>query len=347
MGLFGGKGKGLSGYVNSIGGLVGLGGGQGEYYKPSEFQSDAYNALQSDTKALGNDALASIIGDYSQGKANLDDIIKSGRTNDINQASLQQALAYNPLGGQRLASDMVRNDPTLGLLFGKDGSMGRAAKEEQDLASRGFSLQPEDFEAYGQGSGNIARMFGQQEQSLAQALADRGLASGSNTAAGQQFAGLQGNKFEHLAQLQRQIADDRMARNQQRLSQTRDYLSNLGQQANTAQNTRFNQQMVGAGARQGELESQRNFDLNKYQTQEQLRQAETESKKANENLSLMDAISGGLFQGVQSGIGKMTSSAIGGAGGAGGGGGGMPGGMSGSGGSQGDISGSYNIKQKK
>lgn len=141
----------------------------------------------------------------------------------------------------------LQQDPVLGQLFGQGGTLSRANQEEQQLASRGFSLKPEDYEAYGQASGDVARMFGQQEQSLAQSLADRGL-SNSNIA-GAEFTGLQGNKQERLAGLQRQIANDRMKMNMERLGQTRNFLSQMGNQAGNALQDRYGRVKDAFGVR--------------------------------------------------------------------------------------------------
>lgn len=125
----------------------------------------------------------------------------------------------------------VQNNGILGGLFGAGGTMDRANAEEQRLASQGYNLTPEDHEAYGQASGNIARQFGQSDKSLATALSNRGLSNSG--VAGASFTGLQGNKDEQLAGLQHSIADSRMKMNQERLNQTRSFLSSLGTQANT------------------------------------------------------------------------------------------------------------------
>lgn len=130
------------------------------------------------------------------------------------------------------AEQAVQSSPIFGQLFGQGGELGKTIGEEQRLATQGFKLQPEDIEAYGQGAGNIARMFGQQEQGLSQALAQRGL--GQSGVAAQQFSGLQGNKGEQLAQLQMNIANQRMQNNLARLGQTRQFLQGLGSQAQSA-----------------------------------------------------------------------------------------------------------------
>lgn len=131
-------------------------------------------------------------------------------------------------------TQQLQNDAVLGKTFGHGGVLDQTVQQEQDLANRGFSLKPEDYEAYGQASGNIARMFGQQEQGLSQSLANRGLSNSGAAAAG--FSGLMGNKDEQLAGLQRQIANDRMNMNLQRLGQTQQFLSNLNQQGMQGEN---------------------------------------------------------------------------------------------------------------
>lgn len=157
--------------------------------------------------------------------------------NNLNDSSTQAVRSYLERGHDAGANEF-QNDPVLGQLFRSQqanigeigGDISKARGEEADLASRGYKLQPEDQEAYGQAAGNIARQFGQAEGNLAHALASRGLSnSGSAT---RSFMGSQGNKLEQLAQLQTNIADKRMQNNMQRLANTRDFMSNLmGQRA--------------------------------------------------------------------------------------------------------------------
>lgn len=132
-------------------------------------------------------------------------------------------------GASDFATNQVMNNPMLGQLFGKGGTLERTGQEEKDLAGRGYSLKPEDYEAYGQMSDQMARQFGTQESSLANALAGRGL-SFSGGAAGGGFSNIMGNKQEQIGQYARQIANDRMNMNMQRLGQTRNFLSNLANQ---------------------------------------------------------------------------------------------------------------------
>lgn len=151
--------------------------------------------------------------------------------------------ALNGVQGSQTATKEIQNNPILGQLFGGQGTLARTTQEEQNLASRGFSLKPEDYEAYGQASGNVARMFGESDKGLAEALASRGLSSSG--AANRGFITSQGNKMEQLAGLQRKIADDRMKSNMERLGQTRNFLSNLGQQGAQNIEQQYGRQLSG------------------------------------------------------------------------------------------------------
>lgn len=124
-------------------------------------------------------------------------------------------------------------------LFGKDGLQSQISKEGTDLASRGYSLQPQDYEAYGQTAGDVSRLFGQQEQATSQNLARRGLMSAGSGAAGAAFSGIQGNKNEMLAQAQTNIAQKRMADTQQRLQANRNMQMNMANQGVGFQNQRY------------------------------------------------------------------------------------------------------------
>lgn len=160
----------------------------------------------------------------------------SGNVFAKHQETSDAALKDYLTRGAQAGSQEVLADPVYGKMFGEGGQLGLLGQdiatqraEAANLAGRGYSLQPEDYEAYGQASGNIARMFGQSDANLASALRARGLAgSGSARTA---FAGSQGNKMEQLGAMQRQIADQRMKSNLERLGQTRGYITNLlGQQ---------------------------------------------------------------------------------------------------------------------
>lgn len=283
--------------INGIGGLVGLGGGQGQHYSAGDYNSKAKYQQDNEAELLSDTHLNQAMQDYAQGKISLADAMKVAGNVNSTSAGFGQ-LSTSPIVGSMVASDMVRNDPLSKGLLGEGGALERALGEEKQLASRGYSLQPEDYEAYGQASGNIARQFGSQEQSLSKALANRGLSAGASGVANQQFSGMYGNKFEQLAQMQRQIADDRMNRNMERLNQTRNFAANLGGLGQDALNSQFNRNLAGQKNRQDMLSGQRSADTAEYGAIEQARQAQEVSRKGSEKASLMDAIGAGVGSAV-------------------------------------------------
>jgi hypothetical protein len=280
---------------------------------------EALKQMEARQRAANDPRLASALANYSR---NGGDILGQLEGMGFNEpGALSQAMqvaATDSVSGSRFATDQVQNNAILGGLFGKDGTMNRTIDEEKNLASRGYSLQPEDYEAYGQASGDIARQFGEQEASLAQALAARGLStSGSaNTA----FANSQGNKLERLGAMQRQIANDRMKMNMERLGQTRQFLSQLGGQAQNAIQDQFGRQMGGRQQTQAELKQ--SFDSRSQQQQLAQAQADknmqqrmaTESgpgwqKLAGAGLQIGGAAAGGAFGGP---MGAQMGGAMGG-----------------------------------
>lgn len=172
--------------------------------------------------------------DLGSWKGQLDQINKAiadrNGASQFDQAKMME-LFSNPLTAGRAASDQIRGNDLFKGMFGEGGIADQRQAEEKNLASRGYSLQPEDYEAYGQASDNIARMFGSRENGLAQALANRGLSSGASGAAGVAYSGLMGNKQEQLANQQRQIAQQRMEMNLQRLNAVRGAVNEANQQA--------------------------------------------------------------------------------------------------------------------
>lgn len=169
-------------------------------------------------------------GDDDNGRGDMDAQIHAWEkelndlgNDEMQNRSRQHQLYTDPSTGTLAATDQVKSNDLFKGVFGEGGLNERILSEEQDLAKRGFSLQPEDFEAYGQASGETARMFGAEEQGLAQALASRGLSAAPSGAAGVGFSGLMGNKSERLAGAQRKIADDRMKMNLERLNSARNF----------------------------------------------------------------------------------------------------------------------------
>lgn len=145
----------------------------------------------------------------------------------------------DPSASMDAATKGVQNDALTKGLFGQGGLQEQLGKEGQDLASRGYSLQQPDYEAYGQASGDIARQFGQQEQDASKMLARRGLGAANSGAAGATFSGIAGNKNEMLARAQTDIAQKRMADTNNRLLQNRTLQSSLAGQGNQMAQQRF------------------------------------------------------------------------------------------------------------
>ena len=141
------------------------------------------------------------------------------------------------------ATNQVMNNGVLGGLFGQGGQLQQAENQVTDLTNNGFNLNNTDKTAYGEAAGNIARQFGQNDQSLSQSLANRGLSNSG--IAGQEFSNSLGNKNEQLAGLQTQIAQNRMQMNQQRLAQTQNFMAQLGQQGQNAIQGQFGRNLQG------------------------------------------------------------------------------------------------------
>lgn len=242
--------------------------------------------------------------------------------NTANQ-SLRDLLAYqgdentlDPTKSSAYATKQVMESPLLSQLFGKDGTLSRTTAEEQNLASRGYSLQPKDYEAYGQGMGNIARNFDSAEGNLAQALAARGLSNSG--IANKSFAISQGNKLEQLGQLQRQIANDRIQTNIARLGQTRQFLNTLGAQAQNAVQDQFGRQLASENARFGQTQSKANAGLSwlgqgnqalaDYQTQANSQWAQN---RATEREGLGGQLTAGFLSTARAAPGAAANKAMG------------------------------------
>lgn len=221
-------------------------------------------------------------------------------------------------------------DPVLGALhrqyasqIGKVGGLtdeasadlAKSRAEEADLSARGYSLKPEDYEAYGQAAGDITRQFGKAEGSLAQALANRGMTQSGS--ANRAFMTSAGNKMEQLAGMQRKIADDRMKTNMQRLGKTRDFMNSL-----YSQRSGLLRQQSGLMGQQGSqalsgIGMKDQNALNKAQlaqgtlgaSAQQGNQA-FEQKAATGSSGLMGALRRGSLAGVESGTKMLAGGAM-------------------------------------
>lgn len=322
------------GLFDSIGGF--FGGNQGGYYQPT-----AYNYSTAGVPQQQGGAGSQVIGDalfgrYGstqnnlqtgyQGKASASDLISNPQYNQGDAARMASVVAQDPILGTKLAQEQLNQDQTYKSLYGNDpnSTLSKTIAQQSDLSSRGYSLQPEDYEAYGQASGNIARQFGGQEQSLAQALASRGLSQAPSGAAGAAFSGLYGNKNEQLGQMQQQIAQQRMQTNMQRVAETNQFLSQLSGQQQQALQSQYGRQMSGvASGRQGEeAGSQVEQGRNQQETQNYLAglqtwmgaqnaaQASQKSKEDNYNPGLFESGAQGVKGGFGSGMSYISGGGV-------------------------------------
>lgn len=215
-------GGGIGGLVAGVpgaiaGGIMGSHGGTGDIFKEYEGQIQALEAQKQaaqDREKFGTDAGV-------------------------------HRIFTDPTTGSIAATEQVQDNNILKGTFGEGGLQDRLLAEEKDLGARGYKLKPEDYEAYGQASDETARMFGQEESGLANALASRGLAAGASGAAGVGYSGLMGNKSERLASAQRKIADDRMNMNRQRLNDVRSQALQTAQQGAQAIDQQYGRNQQG------------------------------------------------------------------------------------------------------
>ena len=287
----------MGGIVDSLGSFAGL--------------SDGLKAnLQNGNSALGlmnarndiyyNPNANAALEQYGNGTATFQGALDNYNSGNAGREALADALATNATTGSRYATEQVQNNPILGQLFGENGALGRANTEEQKLASQGFQLQPQDVEAYGQASGNIARLFGQQEQGASQSLADRGLAASPSGAAGAIFSGLQGNKNEQLAQSQMQIANQRMQNTMQRLNDTRNFMAQLGSQGANDIQQQYGRQLAGAQNSAGNISNASQQQINQNTGANQANLAGQNFEAANKPKNIADFWTAGTGQGLQS-----------------------------------------------
>lgn len=332
--------------AGKAGNALGLSGDQGEFYN-AQTANPALDQMNQNNAATNDPTLQNAFANYGQGGGST-----QGLLNQINGAPGAQgldsksaeadnnALATGALTGSRYATEQVQNNPIEGQLFGQNGLFGKEIGKEQDLQNQGFQLQPQDVEAYGQASGNISRLFGQQGQQASQDLASRGLAAGPSGAAGAEFSGLAGNKNEMLGQAQMQIANQRMQNTMQRIGQQQNFINSLGAQGANDIQQQYGRQLAGAQNSQGNLENAANAQNARNAGANAAGLASMEDKRNSAGKTLGGALGAGIYNGVSGGMGNFTSGLFGGggkdnnalkkfgggAGGAGGGGAGLAGG---------------------
>lgn len=241
----------------------------------------------------------------------------AGNTFEPLQGNSTQAVNSYLTRGPQDASNEVMADPRLSQYFGQgwnniNNTVGALSGEERDQATNGFKLNEQDNTALGQASGNIARQFGQRDTALSQALAARGLSRSGGAA--NAIANSQGTKGEQLAQIQQNIAQQRIQNNMQRLNSTRQFMSQmLGQQAQREGQYEGAMNDKNAFAQSKAQMGQGNLAMQNAQANQQFEQNQQTS-----NSGLMGAVRRGLLSGAETMSGAGLSQAMSAMGGGGG-----------------------------
>ncbi len=262
-------GSAISAASGPISGLIG-----GAFANQKEGATDAGNAYSGTYGALGGNNMAT----------------------SLMQNAIHDQTTVDPSGDN---SASIMNNPLMSGTYGKGGIQDQTVAQESQQANQPWALTDEDKSAYGQESGNIARQFGQSDQSMSQALSDRGLSNSG--VAGAAFSGAQGNKNEQLAGLQHQIADARMKTNLQRLGQTQQFLGQLNSQANQDMNSQSSREIDRANQRNSVITGRANM-MNGLQgrMQDQNNEALSQQQQTAHG-STLGNMAGGFAQGAMAG----------------------------------------------
>lgn len=313
----------MGGVVNSEKGFLGLSSGPTVGVQSGNGSLDTLNNANG-IYSLGDTAKG--FQDYANGKSLNDTLSDYGKSwagaDGSRMNEFQNALATNPLTGSKMATDQVQNNGILGGLFGNGGQLNQAEGKLTDLNNQGFELKPEDMTLYGQTSGNIARMFGQQGNQASQDLASRGLASAPSGAAGAMFSGLAGNQNEMLAKAQQQIMQQRFQDTQNQIQSQQNFIGQLGQQGANAINQQYGRQLSGAQNQRSGLESAANAQNQANAGANQANLDAAKFAQDNKPQNFYDVAQSGLATGAgaagKTGGQKAGSSMFSGAGGSGG-----------------------------
>lgn len=235
------------------------------------------------------------------------------------------AIFSNPLTGTKAATEQVMGNEVFkpylaygqGLIGENEKVQGLLDESRNALMGRdeSYGLTGTDLKALGQTSDATARLYGSQEQSLAQMLADRGLSQAPSGAATQAYSGLLGNKNEQLAKAQlgiaqsridtaRGLANDRMNADLQRHRTVQGSIEGMGRLAGQAVNDQFSRNMQGLGNYQ-------------QQNKDSMGAAQTMQDQYNQQFQQQQATKGPSFGDILGGLGTgLIGTAAGGFGGA-------------------------------
>lgn len=125
---------------------------------------------------------------------------------------------------------------------------------------------------------------------------------------------MMGNKYEHLAQLQRGIANDRMQMNQQRLNATRNYMQSLGSQAEGAVGNQFNRNMAGINSEYNQKSGVTGQQMASQQAQQNQLNSGFEQQQATKGPGFGDILMGvgsNLLGGAVGGVGAAAGAGLG------------------------------------
>lgn len=297
--------------LSGLGSAFGFGNPQGTYYQGGQVDTRGATALNNQLQAYQDPSVTNAGNALENGASMQAALANSGNALSADDRS---ALATSPIYSTDVATNQAMNDPMLSGLIGNGGQLQQTENALTQEANTGFSLQPEDYTAYGQAAGNIGRQFGQQGQALDQSLASRGMASAGNGASGAEFSTLQGNKNEQLGQLQTQIAQNRMQFNQKQMQQNQQFASQLGGLGANEEQNIANRNMSGAQNQANMASNLSNLDLSDFQAQQNVNQASTNSQIANQKQNVFDAAGSGMVSASNSlASGTAMSRVMGGA----------------------------------
>lgn len=296
----------MGNFGDDFGQMLGTSGAKGPNIRPN-MGNEALGVMSQGQNVYNQDEVQKALQNYGLGQGTSGGVYDSyAGLNPAEKSQLMDTLSTGSTTGSRFATEQVQNNPILGQLFGQGGQLQKGIGLEDaqtqrlnDLQNQGFQLQPEDMTQYGQTSGNISRLFGQQGNQAASDLASRGLSSSG--AAGATFSGLAGNQNEQLAQAQQQIMQQRFQNTQNQIANQQNFISslqgnvaNLGGQAGQDINSQYGRQLSGAQQRSGALSSNAGLQMGANQSNLGLMTGADAYNAANQPMDVVSAGTRGM-----------------------------------------------------
>lgn len=288
----------MGGVVKSAGGFLGLSSGP---TVGTQTDNQALNQLNNQNKLYYDTSALDALNNYATGKGSSSDALNTAGLSPDERTEMGNALATGATTGSKYATEQVQNNGILGGLFGQNGQLNKAESKLDDLNNQGFELKPEDMTLYGQTSGNIARMFGQQGNQMSQDLASRGLAAAPSGSAGAMFSSLAGNQAEMLAQAQQQIMQQRFQNTQNQIQQQQNFVSQLGQQGANAINQQYGRALAGAQDQKSGLQQAAGLQNQANAGANQANLGASQFAQANKPQNFWDMAQGAANQGAGAG----------------------------------------------